>query len=290
MQHTLFVVHDDLGSTQVQQTTQTVVAVNHTTVKVVQVGGCEATTVKLNHGAQLGWNHRNNIENHCRWAGSGGQECGDNLKALDGADFLRTLTLNDFLAQACCFTFEVESFQTTLDGFSTHVCFKVETIAVNEFVEVDVFRLEVSDLQVTEVIPYALETSNFVIDGLSDLRHFLLSAVLGTTLLVALSAFSFESSEVCFQTLHALCDACITLIAEGLEFEAKLVLQARHICVTTFFVNVDDHVGSEVNDLFQVLRCHIQQVTQTRGNTLEVPDVSYGGSQFNVTHALTAHG
>src|SRR5699024_11321406 len=59
--------------------------------------------------------------------------------------------------------------------------------------------------------------------------------------------------------------------------------------MTSLFVNRGNHVGREVNDLLQVLRRQVEQVAQTRGDTLEVPNVSNGSSQLNVAHALTAH-
>ena len=64
LQHPLLVVHDDLGSTEVEQATQTVVAVDHATVQVVQVGGREAATVELHHRAQLRRDHRDDVEHH----------------------------------------------------------------------------------------------------------------------------------------------------------------------------------------------------------------------------------
>src|SRR5690606_17217499 len=52
LQHALLVVDDDLGSTEVDQTTKTVVAVDDAAVQVVQVGGGETATVELDHRAQ----------------------------------------------------------------------------------------------------------------------------------------------------------------------------------------------------------------------------------------------
>ena len=75
LQHPLLVVHDDLGGTEVEQATQTVVAVDHATVEVVEVGGREAATVELHHRAQLRRDHRDDVEHHggrasCRSAGT----------------------------------------------------------------------------------------------------------------------------------------------------------------------------------------------------------------------------
>src|SRR5690606_13483206 len=62
LQHPLLVVDDDLGSTAVDQTTKTVVAVDDAAVQVVQIGGREAATVELHHRAQLRRNHRNDVQ------------------------------------------------------------------------------------------------------------------------------------------------------------------------------------------------------------------------------------
>ena len=64
LQHALLVVDDDLGSTEVEQALQPVVAVDHAAVEVVQVGGREAATVELHHRAQLGRDHRHDVEDH----------------------------------------------------------------------------------------------------------------------------------------------------------------------------------------------------------------------------------
>ena len=75
LQHPLLVVHDDLGSTEVDQAAKAVVAVDHATVEVVQIGCREAATVELHHRAQLRRDHRDDVEHHgcrrsCRSAGT----------------------------------------------------------------------------------------------------------------------------------------------------------------------------------------------------------------------------
>ena len=64
LQHALLVVDDDLGRPEVEQALQPVVAVDHPAVEVVQVGGGEAATVELDHRAQLGRDHRHDVEDH----------------------------------------------------------------------------------------------------------------------------------------------------------------------------------------------------------------------------------
>ena len=67
LEHPLFVVDNDLWCTEIQQTAQTVVSVDHATVKVVQVRGRKAPTIQLNHGPELWRNYRDNLQHHrCR--------------------------------------------------------------------------------------------------------------------------------------------------------------------------------------------------------------------------------
>ena len=53
LKHALFIVNDDLGGTQVEQTLQAVIAVDNATVQVVQVGRCKTAAIELNHRTQI---------------------------------------------------------------------------------------------------------------------------------------------------------------------------------------------------------------------------------------------
>ena len=51
LKHTHFVVANHCRSIQLKQLTQTVVAVNHATIQIIQVAGCKPTTRQSNHWA-----------------------------------------------------------------------------------------------------------------------------------------------------------------------------------------------------------------------------------------------
>ena len=59
--------------------------------------------------------------------------------------------------------------------------------------------------------------------------------------------------------------------------------------MATVDVDPGDHVGGEVDDLLEVLRRKVKQVAEAAGHALEVPDVRYRGSEFDVPHSLTAN-
>ena len=66
LEHALLVVHDDGGSVQVEQALEAVVAVDHATVQVVQVGRGKAAAVELDHRAQIRRNDRDDVQDHVR--------------------------------------------------------------------------------------------------------------------------------------------------------------------------------------------------------------------------------
>ena len=88
LQHPLFVVDDDLGGTKIEQSLETVVAVDDPAIEVVEVGGGETATVELHHRAQVGRDDRHRLEDHRRGIVLALAERLDDLHALCG-----TLTL-----------------------------------------------------------------------------------------------------------------------------------------------------------------------------------------------------
>ena len=184
---------------------------------------------------------------------------------------------------------EIEGLQTLLDGLGPHVRLEVEAEAILQLLEDGVFGLEVADLEGAEVFPDALKLTDLLVERLAQLRHLFLAGVLGLALLVGLGALSLELGELGLELLQARGDTAVAGVLERLDLEPQLVLEPGKVGVTTLFVDRDDHVGSEVDDLLEVLRRHVEQVAQTGGHTLEVPDVRDGGGELDVTHALAAH-
>ena len=135
LQHPLLVVDDDLGSPEVEQTTQTVVAVDHAAVQVVQVGGREAATVELDHRAQLRRDHRHDVEHHGGRRVAGLQERVDDAQALDRADLLLALAVGDLLVEQLALGGQVERLEALLDALGTHVGLEVQAEAVLQLVE-----------------------------------------------------------------------------------------------------------------------------------------------------------
>ena len=99
LKHALLVVDDDLGSTEVDQSLQPVVAVDHTAVQVVEVTGGETAAIELNHRTQFRRDHRHRIEHHAHRGVAVGLERRNDLQTLESPQLLLTLAVADRLAQ-----------------------------------------------------------------------------------------------------------------------------------------------------------------------------------------------
>ena len=64
LQHALLVADDHLGCVEVNQLLEAVVAIDDTTVQVVQVAGCEVAAIQQNQRTQVWGYDRNAIEYH----------------------------------------------------------------------------------------------------------------------------------------------------------------------------------------------------------------------------------
>ena len=120
LQHTFFVLHDDTRGIQFKQTSQTVVTVDNTTIKIVQVRCRKTSTIQLNHWTKVWWQYWQNVKNHPFWFVT---------RLIEGIKNVQTTNcFNTFLTSCCLqlffefsnFSFQIHLFQEILDSFCTH--------------------------------------------------------------------------------------------------------------------------------------------------------------------------
>ena len=180
MQHALFVVDDDFWCTKIEQTTQTVVAVDHTTIEIVQVTCCEAATFELHHWAQVGRDNRNNIKNHCLRAVDTTTcvialvERSNDLETLDC--FLLALcrkrlalqTIFNGLAKLDFFCIEVHRIDEHLDCISTGSTSEVILVTILDFTPERFVFDDLARVKIAELVPCALDKIHF---GVETVAH-----------------------------------------------------------------------------------------------------------------------
>ena len=290
LQHALLVVEHDFRSAELDQSLQTVVTVDHTTVEVVEIGSGETATVELHHRAQIRRNDRNHVEHHGLRLVAGGQEGVDDLQTLQGAGLALAGTGVDLFAQLLGGGFKIEVLQALLNGFGAHAAFEVIAVAVFHLTpQVDV-AFHVARLQVLEAVEHGAQTLDLLVETNADGGHFTLGAVAQLGACGALGfAFGLKFSQIGFDLLGTLFDFRVAALLQVGDIVVELVLQTRKILMTLFLIDAGDHVGGEVDDLFQILRSDVQQVAQTGRNTLEEPDVGHRSGKLDMAHALTTN-
>ena len=129
LQHALLVAHDDIGRVQVEQPLESIVAVDHATVQIVQVRGRETTTVERHQRTQLGRQHRQHGQNHPLRTVARLQQRFEQFQALgDLLDLGLGIGALDVLTHARDFFRDVHGAQQFVDRLGTHA--RIELIAV----------------------------------------------------------------------------------------------------------------------------------------------------------------
>src|SRR5690606_14848484 len=82
LQHAFFVAHDNVRRIQIQQTLQTVVAVDYATIQIIQIRGRKTTTVEWNQRTQVWRQHWQHFHDHPLRLIAGEMECFQKLQAF----------------------------------------------------------------------------------------------------------------------------------------------------------------------------------------------------------------
>ena len=122
LQHTFFVAYDDIRRSQIQQTFQTVVTVDHATIQIVEVRRRETTTVQRNQRTQIWRQYRQNGQDHPLRLVARLNESFQQLNALGqlftlgfGVGFVQLFT------QLFALLLQIHALQQSLDCFRTHL-------------------------------------------------------------------------------------------------------------------------------------------------------------------------
>ena len=128
LEHALLVIDDDLGSAEVEQALEPVVAVDHAAVEVVEIAGGETTAVELDHGAQFRRDDRDGLQDHPFRTVCRPQEAFHHFESLDRARQLLALRGLDDVAKRSGFGLQLDGRQEFADGFGAHAAAEVHAI------------------------------------------------------------------------------------------------------------------------------------------------------------------
>ncbi len=132
LQHPLFIADDDVRRLEFEQALQTVVAVDHATVQVVQVRRREATAVQRHQRAQLRRQHGQHFQDHPLGFDARLVERLEHLQALgDLLDLGIRAGGLEFLAQLLDLAVDFERLQQLADALGAHGCGEIVTVLLD---------------------------------------------------------------------------------------------------------------------------------------------------------------
>ena len=308
LEHALFVVHDDLGRTEIEQPLQAVVAVDDTAVQVVEVGGREAATIELDHRTKLRRDHRHDVEDHgARVVDAAAVlvaavERSDDLQPLDRlllalrAETLHTFRRVDLLAELGFFIVEVEMLDEAGDRVGTHAAVEVVAPAILQLTPQHLVLDDLTAMEGLELVPRPIEDLLFELELFADLGEVLVGLPASRLEFGLLGAILLEVGKLGLEILAAASEIELHVLVDGLTLTDNLGLQRSEILVTALLVNRNDKVGSKVDDLLELLGLELflglgahEEVGEPRTGATQVPDVHGRGGELDMAHPLTAN-
>ena len=290
LQHALLVVDDDLGSTEVEQALQAVVAVDDAAVQIVQIRRGEAAAVELHHGAQIGRNNRDDVQDHVGRLVVRLEERIHHFQALHGLGTLLALARGDDLAQLFRGRLQIHGVQKVAHRLGAHAAGEVVAVvrahlAVEGLVADELLRLDLQE-GVERVLAQGLALVELLVDVGDLLFH-----LFGGEALVVIEIVDevVLLRHVVGGQLAGGLDKAVALGVQLFHIGGKLVAQVVDVLLAGLFIHRGDDGAGEVQNLLKLLRRNVQKVAQTRRGALEVPDVAHGRGQLDVAHALAAH-
>ena len=144
LQHTLLVADNDIRSTKLQKSFQTVVSVDDPSVKIIQVRCCKTSSVQLYHRTKIRRDNRDNGHDHPLRTVAGLTEGLHNLKTFDDPCTFLACCVHKLCLQFFRIFFKIDSLKELHDGLGTHTytesfsvrltCFLVLTLGEYLFV------------------------------------------------------------------------------------------------------------------------------------------------------------
>ena len=128
LEHALFVAHDDVWRAKIEQTFEAVVAVQDTTIEIVEVTGRKTAAVELDHRTDVRWDDWQHIEHHPGRIVAGGAHAFHHFEAANGFDVALTAARADLFLQLCAELVEIDLFEQFFSSFGANA--STETVAV----------------------------------------------------------------------------------------------------------------------------------------------------------------
>ena len=286
LQHALLVIDNDCGSIQIKQALEAIVAVDHATIQVIEVGRGKATTIKLNHRTQIWRNNRDNIQDHVRRIITTLQEGIDNFQTLDGLLALGLLTIYvcDDLAQLFGLFLQVNGAQKITYCLGAHASLKVDGIVALHLTEQGLIRDEITLAELHKALIRLTTKILFFLVLFLDVCY------LGAHLICGQRLYIIKAVARVFSLLTNARNLLIALCIQLFNIGCKLLAQIVLIGLTGLGIYLGNDIACKVENFLKVFALNIKQTSQREAvRRLEVPDMAHRSGKLDMTHAVTTN-
>src|SRR5215211_4632703 len=310
LEHPLLVVHYHVGSPEVEQATKPVVAVDDPPVQIIEVARRETATVELDHGAEVGRQHRDGLHDHPLRTVAANAERVDDLEAFDRLLALLSSGGGHDVPEILGLVLEVDLSYEVPYCLCAHPAAEVHAVAV--LVAETVLHLaeellvvhDLARLQRLELLPGAPDEpyllghrASYVGDGLFGL---LVNPGYGG-LAVLLGYFRVLLGKLVRGALAL--DHALPLGPEGLDLVDLLVPvelelldlilhpapQQIYVVGPLLAVDPRDDGTGEVEYPVELLRADVEKIAHPARHALDEPHVRHGCGELDVAHPVATH-
>ncbi len=201
----------------------------------------------------------------------------------------------DLLAQSDLFGVEVDAIDQLTDGGGAHATLEVLAPAILDLAPEHLVLDDLAGEEVLELVEGPVEHVDLELVALADRLHVLLGGSTPGVQVGGLGTLVFERLDLLLELLGPLGQLELALLLDGLALADDLGLDVGEIVVTLLLVDPGDEVGSEVDDLLELLGFELvlglgarQEIGEPRPGAAQVPDVNGRGGQLDVAHPLAA--
>ncbi len=308
LEHALLVADDDVRRLKLQEVPEAVVPVDHPSIEVVQVACGKPSAVQLDHGVQLGGQHRQHGEDHPFELVAALSERFENAEALDRLLAALAGSGSHLLPEVGAEIFNRQPLEYVEDRLGAHAGAEHLSETIAELAEArlgeqvqDFDALEFLDPAVHVLLDLGLQLLELVFDRSNGLRVgigflvFPISLRLG--LLVRFDFGFCPDLGVFFprglgSDLLPVSHGRYLFLFPGVQagqFRIAELLKARQSSGAGSLIYACDGILREIEDSFQIAGRKVKQQSKAGGCPSGKPDVGDGRREANVPHALPAH-
>ena len=274
LEHAFLILQDDIGCAEFHKLPETVVSVDDAAVEIIEITGRVASTVELDHGAQIGRQYLEDVEHEMLGSLTRLEEARRELELLEDLFMLGLRTVLELFLLLTNKRLEVDTLEKHLDILRSRT--PLEDMG-KLLVERTIVKLA-DNLADDNILEERLEALVLDIETIKVCRK--TNLYIRELFFVDFLGFELET---------CLTDDLLCIFLE-LGFSRLVgILKLAQRLLALILEDIREEVRREIDDLFKFLDRYIEEESYAGRDGLQVPDVDDGCSELDMTRALATY-